>query len=201
MDYRELIYIGFGSILGFLLGVLGILIERYINRMGKLKIFYKIVNRREYLNGWGFEKENGKIVSFCVPVRYEIFNTSNVSKILRDVSIDLYKDNRFVKKMIQIEETVIEHKKGGKITDIERTTYGGEREAYSFVIAPLTIVPIECEYYVTLDDKEIIEEFFNNIRFSYYDEKNKKRIYKLKDIDINNKFKPYLPDKDWICLM
>lgn len=117
MDYRELIYIGFGSILGFLLGVLGILIERYINRMGKLKIFYKIVNRREYLNGWGFEKENGKIVSFCVPVRYEIFNSSNVSKILRDVSIDLYKDNRFVKKMIQIEETVIEHKKGGKITD------------------------------------------------------------------------------------
>lgn len=169
MNYYELIYIAFGAVLGLLSSVMIIIVERIMQKWGKLRIYYRFSNCPEPKCGWGFEEKNAQTVEFWAPIRFEIYNSSNVTKILRDMSIVLYKNESFVQKMIQIEYRIVSHKSGHAVIDKETIFYGGEKGAYSFMITPQTIMPLECEYCIRLKRQEVEMGLFNNMRISYYD--------------------------------
>ena len=199
MDYAEIIYVIVGAALGFLASILTIIVQRALDRSGKLNIFYRLTNSRGFHGGWGFEKDCSGKVDFSVPVVYEIQNLSNTTRVVRDVSVLLYKDNNFVEKMIQLDHLEITHKKGKEITGKDDFYFGTDKGSYSFVIPPRSIARQECEYLSIIDKDKVLNGYFNNIRIRYYDEKNREKIYRIRDIEFQE-LKTYEIDKDWIIL-
>lgn len=81
-------YIGtlIGGLIGFL-SSLGVQIAmRALDRKGKLS-FYSRINS-SFFPDWGFFSADGKI-TFVVPLELECQNTSNVTRVVRDVSLSL----------------------------------------------------------------------------------------------------------------
>lgn len=93
-------YIGtlIGGLIGFL-SSLGVQIAmRTLDRKGKLS-FYSRINS-SFLQDWGFFSADGKI-TFAVPLELECQNTSNVTRVVRDVSLSLWRDGVEVSRMRQ----------------------------------------------------------------------------------------------------
>ena len=75
--------------------------------------------------------------------------------------------------MIQIESSRTEITKNGKTVIESITNYGSDKNSYSFVIPPMSIQKQECEFTYEIPISDINKYSFDQIRFSYYDEKNR----------------------------
>ena len=69
--------------------------------------------------------------------------------------------------MIQAQYT-----KNSKTNEV-KNNFGGDKNSYSFVLPPLSIQKQECEFVYKIQSSKITENNFDEIRFSYFDEKNK----------------------------
>lgn len=76
-----------GAAIGFLSSVGIIIVERLFDRSGKLKIFAKVVYHRTNENRtWGFHSGAEGLI-FGVPLWLEFENTSNTTRVIRDVNL------------------------------------------------------------------------------------------------------------------
>lgn len=177
-----------GLIIGALIGVVSSLLTTIITscftQIGKVNVFYRILPGQISPNHkWGFVQMSDK-KGFEVPIRFEIHNTSNAVKIIRDLSIYLYQDNEKVLKMKQIE-----HIGDGE----KRINYGDKNtNAYSFLLEPRSIQNQHCEYVCKFESNEQME--FNKIVLQYYDGKNKLRQTVIKELKGNDEF---VIDEEW----
>lgn len=87
----EVVMLILGAALGLIASLLTMVIQRWFDRRGKLNIFYRFSHQK---NGsgtsWGFEDTEDGHKYFTVPVVYEIQNTSNTTRVIRDVSLLLF---------------------------------------------------------------------------------------------------------------
>ena len=105
VDWNELVYVIVGAVIGFLGSIIVLIVERILDRKGKIQIYYRRTNQRGMNGiGWGFNRNTDGRMSFIVPVVFELQNTSNTTRVIRDVSLLLYSGNAFVGKMYQIPE-------------------------------------------------------------------------------------------------
>lgn len=65
----------------------------------------------------GFETGVNNINLFTVPIVFEFQNTTNVTKVVRDVSLLLYRGDSFVCKMDHLDHLHITSRKGNTITN------------------------------------------------------------------------------------
>ena len=121
----------------------------------------------------------------------QIQNTSDNPRIIRDFGLYAFLGDKEITKFIQAER--IEHKDKNGI----RKKVFGNSEGYSFSIKPKSIGQYTLEY--VLNENDVSSEF-DNLRIVYYDEKNKKRVYKLCSIEKDWAEREYESDRDWIEL-
>lgn len=189
-----------GGAIGLVSALSGVYFQRFLDRRGELNIFYKFCYRKERSVSWGFETGVNNINLFTVPIVFEFQNTTNVTKVVRDVSLLLYKGDSFVCKMDQMDHLHITSKKGNTITNEEDLYYGAEKGSYSFVIGPRSLVHHECEFMYKAQDSELKNLKFDTLKLRYYDEKNKEYLFLIRKINDcwNKKLYPY--DKEWILI-
>ena len=114
---KEVILVLLGAGIGLVSSLVIIIVERWLNQKGKLYIYYKLSNQKGVSQkSWGFFNNYNNSYSFIVPVTYEIQNTSNTTKVVRDVGLYLYNGNHMLGKMNQLDQLHITNRKGKEIT-------------------------------------------------------------------------------------
>ena len=201
IDWNEIIYVLVGAVIGFVGSIVVMLAERALDKKGTIQIFYRRTNQRGMKKfGWGFDEYVDGRIGFTIPVVFEVQNTSNTTRVIRDVSLLLYSGNEFVGKMFQSSGKHITTRTGGEVTGTQDYSFGAEKGSYSFVLPPRSIQRQECEYCYVIYPKEREEKAFDTVIARYYDERNKAHTFKVMNID-NVWTKEYFdPDEDWCML-
>lgn len=169
---EEVILLIIGAILGFALSVFTTIINKIIDKTGKVRLFYKLVYQKETTLKAGIE-QSGCETYITIPLYFEFQNTSNTARVIRDVCLYLYKDGKRIAKMNQIQYKKGTRNRNGEVIEETTTNFGGEKNSYSFVLPPLSIQKQECEFVYKVPTSQINQYSFDEIRFGYFDEKNK----------------------------
>lgn len=186
-----------GGIIGFASSIGVLAVTRLWDKAGKLTIYCKRSNRRGLK--WGFADEGDSVV-FFLPIDYELQNTSNTTRTVRDVAIELYRNNSFIARMAQSEGATHTSRYNGEIVREYDVTYGAENSSYSFVLPPRSIQKQKCLYFLDCKKAKRDELLFDEIRVSYCDEKDKKHTLRLSSFKGNWKSHEYDNDNEWILL-
>ena len=201
IDWNEIIYVLVGAVIGFLGSIVVMLAERALDKKGSIQIFYRRTNQRGMKKfGWGFDKTGDGRLYFTIPVVFEIQNTSNTTRVIRDVSLLLYSGNKFVGKMFQSSGKHVTTRTGNTVTDEKDFTFGAEKGSYSFALQPRSIQRQECEYSYVVYQNEIEEKSFDTIVARYYDERNKSHMFRVMTIENAWEPKYFDPDQEWCIL-
>lgn len=173
---QEIFLIIIGAAIGFVSSIGTIIVTNLMNSHGKVKIYYKIVcSKVNSGHTWGFYKGvNG--LSFEVPIWFEVQNTSNTVKVIRDLNILLFNDGKEICQMIQANKTEIK-----KDDSVKEVLFGNEG-AYSFMLQPRSIEKYDCHFLIKQNDIGEKSQF-NEIWLRYFDEKDKSHKYLLKKVD------------------
>lgn len=190
-----------GTILGFATSVATIIIERFLDKNGKLNIFYRFcyqkTGRRE---SWCFEDSGDGRKYFTVPVVYEFQNTSNTTRVIRDVSLLLYNGDKFVAKMLQLDHLHTRTRKGKEVTEEKDLYFGADKGSYSFVLEPRSIQRQECEYLHIVDFPDVETNRFDTIKLRYFDERNKEKVFTIRSVDGCWTMKYFDADDEWLLV-
>ena len=201
IDWNEIIYVLIGAAIGFVGSILVLLAERALDKKGNIQIFYRRTNQRGMnRSGWGFDRsEDGRLL-LTIPVVFEIQNTSNTTRVIRDVSLLLYQGNTVVGKMYQSAGKHVRTRTGNKVTGEKDYSFGAEKGSYSFVLHPRSIQRQECEYCYVICENEKDEKYFDTIIARFYDERNKAHTFKVMSIEKAWETKYFDPDEEWLIL-
>lgn len=196
---QEVLLVVLGAVIGFGASLITIIIQRALDKMGKLNIFYCFSNQQG-MNGrtWGFEDDGDGNISFVLPVVFEIQNTSNTTRVIRDVSFLLYQGKKFVVKMEQAEHFHITTRSGNTVKEEKDIYFGAEKGSYSFVIPPRSIQRQQCEYLFSISKADIDNYQFDTVVARYFDECNKTHYFTLRKIENCWTKKLYPIDKEWL---
>lgn len=179
-----------GGIIGFVASIGALTAEKIWDRCEKLRIFYRIRDGKEPVDKFGTANATDGSLTFIVPMVFEIQNTSNMMRILRDVSLNLYYKGSFMDEMIQI---------GQFGNDEKAKEYGGDKQSYSFVIQPRSIQKVVGTFmYVQKEDNENYD--FDEIRIKYFDEKNRMKEHHIRFIKEPWSQRYIKGDDDWILV-
>lgn len=178
IDWNEVILLIIGAVIGLMASLATIVIQRHLDQKGKLNIFYRFINQRGTNGrGWGFEDSQDGYIYLSIPVMFELQNTSNTTRVIRDVSLLLYRDSQLIGKMVQIDYLQTTTRKDGTVTKEAVYHFGTEKGSYSFVLSPRSIQKQECHYAYKIKPSEKEYKAFNWLIFRYYDEKNKAQFF------------------------
>ena len=201
IDWNEVILLLIGAAIGLISSLATTIIQKHLDQKGKMNIFYKFIHSKGSNNhSWGFTNTNDGRIYFSVPVVFEFQNTSNTTRVIRDVSILLFRENKFIARMLQIEYGMTTSRENGVVTKETKFYYGSENGSYSFVLAPRSIQKQECHYTLTIPVSKIEEMAFTQIVIRYHDENNKAHYFHAKDIFVSWEPKYFDADREWILL-
>ena len=154
-----------GSFIGFLLQVI---VSSVLSNRGKVKIYIKSVYNKLSGRAWGFEDSVSGMI-FTVPLWIEIHNTTAKKQIIRNLNLVLYKNNRQVTKMTQM----------NYYEKSSQTFFYGENGAYSFLIDANEIKRFDLYFAIY---KEEVKHDFDEVRVSYFDSKDEYHEFKIFEI-------------------
>ena len=166
---QEVLLIVIGAIIGFASSIGTTIVAAYLRKFGKLKLYSKIVySKLRQGQSWGFYKNGAGDIVFEVPLWIEIQNTSNETRVIRDVNIVLFCKGKRVTEMTQMNR-------------LGEDTYFGNDGAYSFVSEPRSIKKYDCEFEISLSRlKESCG--FDEIRLRYFDESEREKLFPLHEV-------------------
>lgn len=191
---KDILLLAIGGLISLVTSISLLWVQRKLDRSGDLLIFYKIIIHPSGHRPGFFRQSNG--MSFIIPIAFDLQNTSNSSKVMRDINVLLYKDDKYVVKTMQTYS--IAHKKGNEV--IREDYFGNEQHSYSIVIPPRSVQTLMFEFFYVIKHEEIQKYDFNNIRLEYHDDKNKRHVLKMREIDNCWVLKEFSYDKDWILV-
>lgn len=200
INWNEVVLLVIGAGIGFLVSILTMLAERLIDKRGKLNIFYRFTCKKgPNPLSWGFEENAGERISFVVPVMFEFQNTSNTTRVIRDVSVVLYNGDKQVINMPKLSRLQTKTRRANEIEE-QNYYFGTEKGSYSFVLPPRSIQRQECEYMWTIRKDEVEANRFNRVEICYHDERNNLKSFNAKEIPDCWQNKHFEIDEDWILL-
>jgi len=166
---QQVVILMISAAIGFISGIGTNIVAELITRKGKVKLYYKIVFSKAG-NGrtWGFHNRSSGMI-FEVPLWVELQNTSNATRVIRDLNILLYKGKKELAEMIQI-------------TNTDKEIWYGNKGAYSFVLQPRGLDRYDLHFIIKKN--EMSDNYqFDEIKLRYFDEKDKKHISHLSKIE------------------
>lgn len=162
------------------------LLQSLLDKKGSLKIYRKTVYQHSNGEAWGFH-EGTEGMYFSIPIWIEIQNTKNITEIVRNFNISLYKNNIFLTKMVQMNARGSEEEK----------VFYGDSGNYSFIINPKSITKYDLQF--SLKKKDFGMDF-DEIKISYFDSSDKECIYNFKYIKNCWETQSNQIDKDWVLI-
>ena len=187
-----------GGVCGFLSSMGVFLIGRHADKRGKIKVYYRFVADKDDQSPWGIQLY-GSYIRLHIPAIFEIQNTSNTSRVVRDLSAELYYGKCFVAKMLQITES-INTPIGDVREDKVKEKYGTEKGSYSFVIEPKSIQRQNLVFLYEIPQNEVDNKRFDRIAISYYDESDEKKVFIAKKVLAGWDMHDTQADDEWILL-
>ena len=201
IDWNEVVLLVIGAAIGLVASLATTVIQNHLDQKGKLNIFYKFITPKGAKQpGWGFRNRGDGHIYFSVPVVFELQNTSNTTRVIRDVSLLLYRNNQLIGKMAQIEYWESTMRVNGEITKKSEFYYGGDNSSYSFVLSPRSIQKQKCHYSYKICPSEKVDKTFDRVLIRYHDERNKAHYFIVKDICGNWEEQTFAPDTEWFLL-
>lgn len=198
---NEIFMLILGAVLGFVASIFTMFAQRWLDKKGKLNIFYRFCYQK---NGrgesWCFEDSTNGQKHFTIPIVYEFQNTSNTTRVIRDVSLLLYNGNSLVAKMLQLDHLHTTKRRGSEITEEKDLYFGTDKGSYSFVLEPRSIQRQECEYMHIIDKTDIENNMFDTIVLRYYDERNRAKSYTIRRVNGNWERKHFEADEEWLLV-
>ncbi len=200
IDWNEVLLLVIGAIIGILSSMATMIIQSISEKAGRLAIYTKFNCLKNMgQEGWGtFDNSEGGI-TLLIPAIFEVENTSKRARVMRDVSLVLMNGNSAVAKMVQINYLQTTSKRNNQITKEEEHYYGDENGSYSFVVDPVSIKRENCVYLYKIAMTEKNKMEFDSIGLQYYDEKNRRKLYKIREYP-GWELKNNDVDADWIYL-
>ena len=183
-----------GGLISLFTSISLLIVQRMLDRRGNLLIFYRMLYPISNTKKLYFEM-NDEII-FNIQVLFDLQNTSNSSKVMRDINILLYKDNKYVAKMKRNYSAV--QKEGNKL--IREDKFGNEQNSYSITIPPRGIQTLLFDFLYDIKQEEIQKYDFNNIRLEYHDDKNIRHVLKMREIKNCWEEEYFENDIDWILV-
>lgn len=175
-----------GAVIGFISSVGIVVVQRLLDRAGKLEIYVKVVNDRPTgTYTWGFQKNVDGIL-LTVPIWIEIQNLSNSNRILRDINLVTAVGGRELTKMVQ------SNRIGGR----NPYMYANDG-SYSITIGGREIENIECNFFLKASSNV---PCFDEIWLRYYDEKNCVHKFSLGNVEGDWSVKEFPRTGEWIRL-
>ena len=177
-----------GAAIGFLSSIGVIIVQRLLDRAGKLEIYAKIVY--DHPTGsytWGFRK-NADGIFLNVPLWIEIQNLSNSPQILRDINLLIVSKGKELAAMIQTNRT--------DIKDQGIYLYANDG-SYSLSIDGREIKKIDCHFLLKGRSNNAP---FDEIVLRYYDEKNRVHKFSLGQVEGDWTIKEFPRSGEWIKL-
>lgn len=150
-------------------------INKLFDRIGKLRIFYKIVCLPGGEEGGFYIDSDSDMIHFTVPISFEFQNTSNTPRIIRNLNISLYNDNKYISKMIQAESTSNKTLRGSELISVKEYNYGANHGTYSFLVSPHSISAYNCLFILSIPTSKVDNYIFDHLRLIYYNERNHKK--------------------------
>lgn len=176
----EVVLSGVFALLGAVIGVVGslstVFLTKAVQKHGEITLHARIVGSRidAAHRTWGYIQTN-KEVSFHIPLWLDICNTSNVSKIVRNVNLCTIKNRTIIADFTQFQGTGIDPQDPNTITI-------ANAGAYSFVVPPNSVLRTEVEFGLKKDDLLPEDQDFDSIYLTYFDEKDCLNIFFLEKI-------------------
>lgn len=187
--WKQILLICVGAFISILTTAISKFVDSWLNKRGDVIIYRKLVYQKNSTNkSMGVYDEHNETV-LVVPLWIEIQNTKKIPIIIRDFSLELYKDGNKIKKMRQIT-----HEKSG---NSELEIYYGDNGRYSFLIQPESIMRYNLLYALKRNECKLD---FDEIKISYYNSNNRQIIKKFKEIRESWKSNQLDIDEDWIKL-
>lgn len=185
-----------GGFIGFFSSFVIMLITRWLDRKGKLRIYAKRTAIDEERK-WGFHEEGGQSL-LVVPLKLEFQNTTGRSLVVRNVDVVPYRKGKDVARTVQIEYKEIEQTVGRKVTEVKTSEYGEEdaHNSYSFTLPPNSIVNKKCLF--CLKHENVPD--FDELRLDYFDERDRRISLHIGEIAGDWKPLEFEPDLDWMLL-
>lgn len=191
-DSNEIIMLLLGALIAFISSVGIILIQKWIDKCGKIYLYYKFINVKIKQSPWGFYSEDSLTQTLIIPSVFELQNTTNTTRVIRDICLYLYDGEKLACKMRQIEYST---KNGNKSDE-----FGSVNNSYSFVLPPRSIQKTKCEFVLDISNTKTEKYKFNKIVLKYFDEKNKEKMYVLKTLENVWNNMPQKADEEWIII-
>lgn len=178
-----------GALISIITTIVNRLIEVWLDNKGDVNLYRKIVYiKNSTTSSIGIFNDNNDHV-LSIPLWIEIQNSKKTPIIIRDFSLILFKDNKRIKKMRQLnfqtDPTDENHVK----------SYYGDEGRYSFLLKPESIMRYDLLF---AQRKSECNLDFDEIKIEYYDSKNKKvtcglinNLKSWEDRSIN-------VDEDWV---
>lgn len=152
-----------GVVVGSVMSVLSQFVPYWLNKKGKVMIFMRFVYSEANGKPWGIQMDsmNNKL-SFRIPLWIEITNTKGIPKIIRNVSLYAYYKGKLVAEFTQIQRVN---------SNITGDAIKGNNEKYTFVISAYHSERYRLLY--SASQEKLENKAIDEIRVSYYDDKNK----------------------------
>lgn len=188
-----------GGAIGFVSSAGIVILERILDRVGRLKIFYKFIHVKFDDASWGVRNNIDK-QTLIIPFYFELQNTSYSTRVIRDLSVEAYFGEKRVFRLRQVERGEYSKREGDIVIDKTSETYGGEKGSYSFVLPPRSIQKQKCEYVYSIMKADAEKYNFDRLKISYFDERDKKKEYTAKTELTGWKMGTQKADHEWVRL-
>ena len=87
----EILMLVLGAVLGLLASLFTMIIQRVLDKKGKLNVFYQFSHQKGMGGAtWGFDENPDGRKYFVIPIVFEFQNTSNTTRVIRYVRVYLY---------------------------------------------------------------------------------------------------------------
>lgn len=158
------------------------LYKNSVNKRGKIKIYKKLVYSKVNQKSWGYWNNN-----FSVPLWVEIQNTRNQNEVIRNINLVLYKNNKEISLMTQINTISTE----GKIHPL------ANKGSYSIILKPNSIERLDLYFTIKKVEKN---NSFDEVRLRYYNTEDQMIEYPLLKVSNPWTYKDNKIDEDWTLL-
>lgn len=148
-------------------------VSHLLKNKGKINIYLRFVYSIMNEKGVGFYNNSYGGMFFSIPLWIEIHNTKGIKQIVRNVSLKLYKNDKYIDEMTQITNTV----KFGK-----GDYYYGNDGAYSFLMGDNEIQRFDLQY-MYKKQNEGVNKTFDEVRISFFDNNDNEKEFTLIKID------------------
>ncbi|MDU2583527.1 MAG: hypothetical protein E7C82_07515 [Anaerococcus hydrogenalis] len=162
---EQIILVFVGALISIITTVIIRLVDAWLDNRGDVNLYRKIVYiKNSNVPSIGILNDNNDQI-LRIPMWVEIQNTKKTPIIIRDFSLVLYKDNKPVKKMKQVNFQT------DSIDGKQVKSYYGDEGRYSFLLKPESIMRYDLLFALRRSECDLD---FDEIKIVYYDSKNEK---------------------------